>query len=172
MRRSSDTIMRLILIGFCLMLGSLILILPTFKQWAKRNNELYQKRDEPFFRQTYSLNKNWKQKTILDIRQDSNYDSFPPTECSKKIPSECSNEFDDAKWKTVRLPHDFVVEVEHNQSDQDKGHGYFPLGYSWYRKRFSNPDNQYKLWRLHFEGCMWLCHVYLNDDYLGNSTSG
>jgi beta-galactosidase len=72
----------------------------------------------------------------------------------------------------VSIPHDFVVEGQFNETTNDKDHGYLPLGYSWYRKRFVKPAFYNKTWRLEFEGCMWRCHVYLNHKYLGNSTSG
>lgn len=117
-------------------------------------------------RQVFSLNRNWKQYTTLDPP------SISSNGCEFSETQECRFEYEDTHWNTVSIPHDFVVEGTFDETTNDKDHGYLPLGYSWYRKRFNKPSVHNKTWRLEFEGCMWRCHVYLNHKYLGNSTSG
>jgi beta-galactosidase len=113
-------------------------------------------------RRIFGLNKGWKQRTTFDPPSVEDCDTTP----------ECSSNYDDMHWKSVTVPHDFVVEGLFNETTGDKDHGYLPLGYSWYRKHFNIPLLERKTWRLEFEGCMWRCHVYLNQQYLGTSSSG
>ena len=44
--------------------------------------------------------------------------------------------FDDAAWRGVRLPHDFIVEGAPTPT-ADRNHGYLPFNISWYRLHFS-----------------------------------
>src|SRR6202140_1609026 len=51
--------------------------------------------------------------------------------------------FDDSKWRTVNLPHDWAVELPFVRDEEQQSHGYKPLGRrypetsgGWYRRVF------------------------------------
>ena len=54
--------------------------------------------------------------------------------------------FDDSKWRTLNLPHDWAVELPFVHDDVQNSHGYKPLGrrypetsVGWYRREFEIP---------------------------------
>src|SRR6185312_8537566 len=54
--------------------------------------------------------------------------------------------FDDSKWRTLNLPHDWAVELPFVWDEEQKSHGYKPLGrrypetsVGWYRRVFDIP---------------------------------
>ena len=54
--------------------------------------------------------------------------------------------FDDSKWRTLNLPHDWAVELPFVRDEEQKSHGYKPLGrrypetsVGWYRREFEIP---------------------------------
>jgi len=68
--------------------------------------------------------------------------------------------FDDTKWRTLNLPHDWSIEGEFKEDAITKGPGgYLPTGIGWYRKHLNissiGKDQQY--W-IEFDG------VYMNSD--------
>eukprot|EP00035_Acanthoeca_spectabilis_P013273 m.244559 g.244559 ORF g.244559 m.244559 type:complete len:488 (-) comp15845_c0_seq5:1583-3046(-) len=85
----------------------------------------------------------------------------------------CTPQFDDSAWRTVDVPHDFVVEGNFS-STGDKSHGYLPYNKGWYRKHFVVPtglspsDTIY----LEFDGTQANTVVYLNGVNLGGHASG
>lgn len=74
--------------------------------------------------------------------------------------------YDDSSWRTVHLPHDYVVEGTFD-SNGDVGHGALPFNAAWYRKRFDIPksDHGKSLW-LYFEGVFRDATVYVNGKQL------
>ena len=49
-------------------------------------------------------------------------------------------DFDDTKWRTLNLPHDWSIEGEFKEDAPTKGAGgYLPTGIGWYRKHFTIP---------------------------------
>lgn len=80
--------------------------------------------------------------------------------------------FDDAAWRPVHLPHDFVVEGAFDPA-ADKSHGYLPTGVGWYRKTFtlSASDKGRALW-IDFDGAYRDARVWLNGNLLGRHASG
>jgi hypothetical protein len=50
----------------------------------------------------------------------------------------CEPSFDDSGWRSLDLPHDFVVEGTFSKS-ADQAHGYLPFGVGWYRKHVDLP---------------------------------
>jgi len=87
--------------------------------------------------------------------------------------------FDDSAWRTVDLPHDWVVELPFDQNS-DKNHGFKPVGRAfpensigWYRRAFDVPktDEGRRLW-LEFDGVFRDCRVWINGHLLGTNTSG
>ncbi len=96
----------------------------------------------------------------------------------------------DDKWRTVDLPHDFVVEGDYTQKiSQDSGMRKIPEmesmdsrhfaggslegGVAWYRKRFYLPRGCCgKRIYIHFGGVYRDSTVYLNEYYVGRYASG
>ena len=83
--------------------------------------------------------------------------------------------FDDASWRKVDLPHDYILEGKYEKSDEKtkRGHGYLPYDVGWYRKRFVIPaSDQGKTLRLDFDGAFRDSEVWLNGQRLGKHASG
>ena len=80
--------------------------------------------------------------------------------------------FDDAAWRSVHLPHDFVVEGAFDPK-ADASHGFLPQTGAWYRKHFTLPeaDKDKVLW-LEFDGVYRDSVVWLNGVRLGQHASG
>jgi beta-galactosidase len=88
--------------------------------------------------------------------------------------------YNDSGWRSLNLPHDWVVELPFNSS-ADTGHGFKPVGnasfgannYGWYRHTFTLPANDagQTLW-LEFDGVYRNCLVWLNGHILGRNVSG
>lgn len=52
------------------------------------------------------------------------------------------NDFNDASWRKLDLPHDWSIEGKiHPKNTTGGGGGYFPSGIGWYRKTFQVPDS-------------------------------
>ena len=84
----------------------------------------------------------------------------------------CNISTDDSGWRSVSVPHDFVVEGTFAPA-ADKSHGYLPYGVGLYRKRFTLPSDvasQLMTGRLvaflEFEGAQTESTVYLNGLYV------
>ncbi len=73
-------------------------------------------------------------------------------------------EYDDSRWATVDLPHDWDI-FHAPSSDTPMGNdgGYYPGGTGWYRKSFKSPKTATgdKV-KIHFEGVYQKCEVYIN----------
>ncbi|HTP79189.1 MAG TPA: beta-galactosidase GalA [Bacteroidota bacterium] len=90
--------------------------------------------------------------------------------------------FNDSLWRTVNLPHDWVVELGFVQSKDDDvmQHGFKPVGrqfpetsVGWYRKSFTLPaGDEGKRITIHFDGVFRDCTVWLNEHYIGRNLSG
>jgi beta-galactosidase len=87
-------------------------------------------------------------------------------------PDEAAPTFDDHLWRTVHLPHDYIVEGTFSQS-ADRGHGYLPFYDAWYRKTFAVPSSLAgkDLW-LDFDGVYRNCKVWVNGTYVGGHECG
>ena len=90
-----------------------------------------------------------------------------------------SNKFDDKDWKTVDLPHDFVVDLPYD-SVSSHSHGYKTVGYKfpensvgWYRKTFHvDKEDKDKHIELIFDGIFRASRVWVNGFYCGGEESG
>jgi beta-galactosidase len=87
--------------------------------------------------------------------------------------------FDDSNWRTINLPHDWVVELPFD-SNANYDHGYKPVGpgfptnsIGWYRREFtlSEADRGKRLW-LEFDGVYRDCRIFLNGFLLAHHESG
>ena len=84
-----------------------------------------------------------------------------------------------AEWKTVDLPHDWVVDLPFAR-EASHSHGYKTVGYQypetsvgWYRKTFTIPaDDEGKHIWLRFDGIFRDARIWLNGFYLGHEPSG
>jgi len=90
------------------------------------------------------------------------------------------NESNDSPWRSLDLPHDWVVELPFSQS-ADGSHGFKTVGNSsfttnnvgWYRRTFTLPagDTNKVMW-LDFDGVYRNSLVWLNGHILGRNVSG
>jgi len=87
--------------------------------------------------------------------------------------------FGDAGWRTVNLPHDWVVELPFDP-EADGSHGFHPVGpgfptnsVAWYRRTFELPkaDTGKRLW-LEFDGVFRDCEVFVNGWFVGHHEGG
>jgi len=103
-------------------------------------------------------------------RPDPNPNPKPGPNCD--LP-ECKINFDDSKWRTLSIPHDYVVEGNFSETKGDLSHGYMPGSTAWYRLKFDTPKgaSTKSVW-IYFEGVQRDCDVYLNEKHLGHHDSG
>jgi len=82
--------------------------------------------------------------------------------------------FNDSKWRTLNLPHDWSIENECIQNaSTGGGGGYLPTGIGWYRKHFILPkyDPSKSIW-IEFDGIYQNSDVWINDHHLGHYPNG
>jgi len=90
--------------------------------------------------------------------------------------------FDDKAWRTLDLPHDWVVELPFEYADNFDvmAHGYKPVGglypqnsIGWYRKHFMlNKADSGKRFSIDFDGIFRDARIWINGYYLGRNESG
>ena len=93
-----------------------------------------------------------------------------------------SRAFDDTDWRTVDVPHDFVVEGDFLDEALFTGkepgaghtsHGSKVAGVGWYRRRFTIPEEDSgRRMYLFFDGVFRDSRTYLNDYHIGTHASG
>lgn len=88
--------------------------------------------------------------------------------------------FDDAKWRTLNLPHDWAVELPFVRDENLQSHGYKPLGrkypetsVGWYRRTFDIPasDSGRRI-ALEFDGAFRDALIFLNGYFIGRNNNG
>ena len=88
-------------------------------------------------------------------------------------------DFADGGWRTVRLPHDWAIELPFDEHS-DGSHGFKPVGpgfpqnsVGWYRRTFTLPkeDAGKRLW-LEFDGAYRDTRVFVNGYFIGHHESG
>ncbi len=88
--------------------------------------------------------------------------------------------FDDSKWRSLNLPHDWAVELPFVWDEEQKSHGYKPLGrrypetsVGWYRREFDIPaaDQGRRIW-IEFDGAFRDVLVFVNGCYIGRNDNG
>ncbi|OIR01150.1 beta-galactosidase BoGH2A precursor [mine drainage metagenome] len=106
-------------------------------------------------RSTISFNKDWKFKLVDDST-------------AKNI------SFDDSKWRTLNLPHDWSIEFPFDStSPTGNGGGALRGGLAWYRKTFTvSETNQSKNIFIDFDGVYKNSEVWINGHYLGKRPNG
>lgn len=80
--------------------------------------------------------------------------------------------FDDTKWTTLRLPHDWSVSHPFEEK-WDGATAYLPGGMGWYRKTFSTPTTEKEtLTFINFDGIYNHSTVYINGQKIGGEVNG
>jgi beta-galactosidase len=88
--------------------------------------------------------------------------------------------YDDAKWRTLNLPHDWAVELPFVRDDAQQSHGYKPLGrrypetsVGWYRREFEIPaSDEGKRIAVEFDGAFRSVLVFVNGCFIGRNDNG
>lgn len=77
--------------------------------------------------------------------------------------------YNDAAWRELDLPHDWSIEGEMKPSNpMGNDGGYFPSGIGWYRKTFRVPEAwEGQLVSIYFEGVYMNAEVFVNGQSLG-----
>ena len=82
--------------------------------------------------------------------------------------------FDDAKWRTLDVPHDWSIAGPFAATNKTGGAGaYLPSGVAWYRKHFTVPKSEsgQRVW-IEFDGVMQNSKVWVNGVLLGERPFG
>jgi beta-galactosidase len=88
--------------------------------------------------------------------------------------------FDDSKWRTLNLPHDWAVELPFVNDDVQNSHGFKPLGrrypetsVGWYRREFEIPATDLgRRISVEFDGAFRSVLVFVNGIFIGRNDNG
>jgi beta-galactosidase len=88
--------------------------------------------------------------------------------------------FDDSKWRTLNLPHDWAVELPFVNDKEQNSHGFKPLGrrypetsVGWYRREFEIPAaDAGKRISVEFDGAFRDVIVFVNGCFIGRNNNG
>ncbi len=88
--------------------------------------------------------------------------------------------FDDSKWRSLNLPHDWAVELPFVHDEDLQSHGYKPLGrrypetsVGWYRRTFDIPkEDSGRRVVVQFDGAFRSALVFLNGYFIGRNENG
>ena len=80
--------------------------------------------------------------------------------------------FDDAAWRTVRLPHDWSVEFSFDKERGDGATAYLLGGIAWYCKQFVCPPQPNTLTFILFDGVYNNAELWCNGQPLGQNPYG
>ncbi len=88
--------------------------------------------------------------------------------------------FDDSKWRTLNLPHDWAVELPFVDDDAQLGHGCKPIGrrypetsVGWYRREFDIPStDKGRRITLEFDGVFRDVLIFVNGCFIGRNNNG
>jgi len=85
-----------------------------------------------------------------------------------------SNTFNDNKWRTLDLPHDWSIEGSFSQRNPSTANeSGLPTGIGWYRKTFTLPlSSKSKNIIINFDGVYCNSEVWINGHYLGKRPNG
>jgi beta-galactosidase len=88
--------------------------------------------------------------------------------------------FDDSKWRTLNLPHDWAVELPFVWNEELGSHGFKPLGrrypetsVGWYRREFEIPSSDLgRRITVDFDGAFRDLLVFVNGCFIGRNDNG
>lgn len=88
--------------------------------------------------------------------------------------------FDDSKWRSLDLPHDWAVELPFVRDPEQESHGFKPLGrrypetsVGWYRRTFDLPkEDSGRRISILFDGAFRSALVFLNGYFIGRNDNG
>jgi beta-galactosidase len=81
--------------------------------------------------------------------------------------------FDDSKWQTLNVPHDWSIESPVNPPPGGNNNsGYFTHGIGWYRKSFISPPDTLKKVVIEFDAVYMNSEVWINGQFLGQKPYG
>ena len=88
--------------------------------------------------------------------------------------------FDDSKWRSLNLPHDWAVELPFVHDDEQASHGFKPLGrrypessVGWYRREFEIPAADLgKRISVEFDGAFRDIILFVNGCFIGRNNNG
>jgi beta-galactosidase len=88
--------------------------------------------------------------------------------------------FDDSKWRTLNLPHDWAVELPFVRDEVQNSHGYKPLGrrypetsVGWYRREFEIPASDLgRRISVEFDGAFRSVLIFVNGCFIGRNDNG
>ena len=88
--------------------------------------------------------------------------------------------FDDSKWRTLNLPHDWAVELPFVRDEVQNSHGFKPLGrrypgtsVGWYRRSFDIPESDKgRRISVEFDGAFRDVLVFVNGCFIGRNDNG
>jgi beta-galactosidase len=88
--------------------------------------------------------------------------------------------FDDSKWRTLSLPHDWAVELPFVRDEALNSHGFKPLGrrypetsVGWYRREFEIPASDAgRRIMVEFDGAFRDVLVFVNGCFIGRNDNG
>jgi beta-galactosidase len=91
-----------------------------------------------------------------------------------------THKFDDSKWRSLNLPHDWAVELPFVHDEELQSHGYKPLGrrypensVGWYRRVFEIPKlDEGRRISIEFDGAFRSALVFLNGYFIGRNDNG
>jgi beta-galactosidase len=94
----------------------------------------------------------------------------PTQTCDPASP--CARSYDDSAWRTLTVPHDFIIEGTFDPA-LDPSHGALPRNTSWYRKTFSLPASAADgLVYLTFDGVFRAADIYINGAFVMHHEEG
>ncbi len=83
------------------------------------------------------------------------------------------NNFDDASWRTLSVPHDWSIEEGYQKENTAASTGFVPGGIGWYRKTFNlSESDKGKNVRILFDGVYNNSKVWINGQLLGERPNG
>ena len=88
--------------------------------------------------------------------------------------------FDDSKWRALNLPHDWSVELPFVRDEDQRAHGYKPIGrkypettIGWYRREFEIPvSDRGRRISVEFDGAFRSVLVFVNGCSIGRNDNG
>jgi len=88
--------------------------------------------------------------------------------------------FDDSKWRSLNLPHDWAVELPFVRDEVQNSHGYKPVGrrypetsVGWYRRTFDIPSTDLgRRITVDFDGVFRSVLIWVNGIFIGRNDNG